>query len=89
MRPNRIEAAKSVASQTRKANTMSNSTTKKPTYRIYSVFKPEGKKAIWQEIGAAWSHDDGLGFNLSFGARPLAGADIVLRVPKAEEDATV
>jgi len=63
---------------------MSNATTKKPAYRIYSVFKPEGKKAIWQEIGAAWPHDDGQGFNLSFGARPLAGADIVLRAPKAE-----
>jgi hypothetical protein len=68
---------------------MSNSTAKKPAYRIYSVFKPEGKKAIWQEIGAAWAHDDGLGFNLSFGARPLVGADIVLRAPKEEGDATV
>ena len=67
---------------------MSTNTTKKPAYRIYSVFKPEGKKVIWQEIGAAWPHDDGLGLNLSFGARPLEGADIVLRVPKAEEVAT-
>lgn len=64
---------------------MSNSTTKQlPAYRIYSVFKPQGKKALWQEIGAAWAHDDGLGFNLSFGARPLEGADVVLRAPKAE-----
>lgn len=64
---------------------MSNSTTKKvPAYRIYSVFKPEGKKAIWQSIGGAWPHEDGQGFNLSFGARPLDGADIVLRSTKAE-----
>jgi hypothetical protein len=86
VRANRIEAAKGVASKPKKGNTMSNGTPKKfPEYRVYSVFKPEGKKAIWQEIGAAWAHEDGLGFNLSFGARPLEGADIVLRVPKAAE----
>lgn len=65
---------------------MSNSTIKTPTYRVYSVFKPEGKKAVWQEIGAAWAHEDGQGFNLTFGARPLEGADIVLRLPKIEQN---
>jgi hypothetical protein len=60
----------------------SNSKTR-PTYRIYSVTKNGDSKANWQEIGAAWPHKDGKGFNLTFTARPLDGAQIVLREPKA------
>ena len=55
----------------------------RPTHRIYSVTKNDDSKANWQEIGAAWSHKDGKGFNLQFAARPLDGAEIVLREPKA------
>ena len=66
---------------------MSNETETKtlPTYRIYSVSKNGEKQAVWQEIGAAWKHKDSKGFNLSFTARPLEGAQIVLREPKAKE----
>jgi hypothetical protein len=65
---------------------MSNDSTSKarPTYRIYSVTK-NGDKANWQEIGAAWPHKDGKGFNLTFAARALDGAQIVLREPKADK----
>ena len=85
VRANRIEAAKGVASQTKRGNTMSNDTNSKtrPTHRIYSVTKNGDRKATWQEIGAAWPHKDGKGFNLTFTARPLDGAQIVLREPKA------
>ena len=63
---------------------MSNNTTKTaPAYRIYSVTK-EGEKSNWQEIGASWPHKDGKGFNLQFGALPLQGSTIVLRVPKTK-----
>ena len=64
---------------------MSNETNPKarPTHRIYSVTKNGDSKANWQEIGAAWPHKDGKGFNLKFTARPLDGAEIVLREPKA------
>lgn len=57
---------------------------KVPAYRIYSVSRDGDKKAVWQEIGAAWTHKDGKGLNLNFAALPLKGAQIVLRVPKAK-----
>lgn len=59
----------------------------RPTHRIYSVAKNGDSKANWQEIGAAWPHKDGNGFNLTFTARPLDGAQIVLREPKASKPA--
>ena len=58
---------------------------KLPSHRIYGVSK-NGDASNWAEIGAAWAHKDGSGFNLSFTARPLEGAQIVLRVPKPRED---
>jgi len=57
----------------------------RPTHRIYSVTKNGDSKANWQEIGAAWPHKDGKGFNLKFTARPLDGAEIVLREPTAKK----
>jgi hypothetical protein len=87
VRANRIEAAIGVASNT-KGNTMSNDNTKaRPTHRIYSVTKNGDSKANWQEIGAAWPHKDGKGFNLKFTARPLDGAEIVLRIATAKKEA--
>src|SRR5271168_5208446 len=52
----------------RKETTMSNEQNTKalPTHRIYSVSRNGEKKATWQEIGAAWPHKDGKGFNLQF-----------------------
>ena len=68
---------------------MSNTKTAKtvPAYRIYSVAKNGDDKSTWQEIGAAWKHKDGKGLNLQFTARPLEGAEIVLRVPTAKAKA--
>jgi hypothetical protein len=37
---------------------------KRPTHRVYAVSK-NGEKSYWTEIGAAWSHRDGKGFNVS------------------------
>ena len=69
---------------------MSNETENKaaPAYRIYSVSKNGDKKAVWQEIGAAWANKDGKGLNLTFTARPLEGAQIVLREPKEPKEKT-
>ena len=67
---------------------MSNETETKalPAYRIYSVMPNGDKKPTWTEIGAAWKHKkDGKGFNLQFNARPLEGAQVVLREPKAKK----
>ena len=60
-------------------------TSNKPTHRAYAVTK-RGEKSRWQEIGAAWSHKDGKGFNLKLDYLPLNGAELVLRVPDADED---
>jgi hypothetical protein len=81
---NRIEAAMNVASKQTKEPTMSKKTETKtpPAYRIFSIVEVEGEKAIWHELGAAWKHKDGKGFNLQFKALPLPGAQVVLREPK-------
>lgn len=58
----------------------------KPTHRLYAVTK-RADKSRWQEIGAAWSHKDGKGFNLKLDYLPLNAAELVLRVPDPAETA--
>ena len=55
-----------------------------PAYRIFSIVEAgkEGEKAVWHELGAAWKHKDGKGFNLQLKALPLPGAQMVLREPQ-------
>lgn len=63
---------------------MSNDTTKtRPTHRIFSVSKKDDAKPFWLEIGAAWPHKDGKGFNLKFNACPYGDAEIVVRAATA------
>ena len=57
--------------------------TNRPTHRVYAV-TGNGKNSYWREIGAAWSHADGEGFNLKLDLLPLNGAEIVVRRPRAE-----
>lgn len=56
---------------------------KKPSHRVYHVRGGgEGKKGYWTQVGSAWSHDDGKGFNVQLdGLVPLDGK-LVLRVPE-------
>jgi hypothetical protein len=62
-----------------------NTTPSRPTHRVYAVIKREGRdKAHWTEIGAAWPHSDGDGFNLRLNYLPLNGAELVIRKPKAQ-----
>lgn len=72
----------------RKETKMSNEQTAKayPTHRIYAVSK-DGEKSRWTEIGAAWPHKDGKGFQLKYTACPLGDCEIVLRKvePKPEQ----
>lgn len=65
---------------------MSNVQTAKarPTHRIYSVTK-DGEKARWTELGAAWPHKDGKGFQLKYTACPIGECEIVLREIKAKK----
>jgi hypothetical protein len=59
-------------------------TSKLPSHRVYAVTK-NGERNYWREIGAAWPHADGEGFNLKLDYLPLNGAEIVIRKPKAGE----
>ena len=61
----------------------------KPAYRAYSVIKRESKDGkpkedFWLNLGVAFPHDDGEGFNLLLQALPLDGK-IVLRTYKDDE----
>lgn len=63
-------------------------TNSRPTHRVYAVFKkPGAEKARWTEIGAAWPHKDGKGFNVKLDLLPIGGAEIVIREPRAEGSA--
>jgi hypothetical protein len=60
-------------------------TYKRPTHRVYAVTK-NGDKSFWTEIGAAWAHQDGKGFNVKLDYLPLTGAEIVIREPRTDGD---
>ena len=56
----------------------------KPTHRAYTVIKRDNKDDYWLNLGVAFAHDDGEGFNLLLQALPLDGK-IVLRTYKEDE----
>ena len=54
-------------------------------FRAYTVIKREGKEDFWLNIGAAYAHGNGEGYNILLQAMPLDGK-IVLRPPKPDDD---
>ena len=59
---------------------------KQPSYKAFAVetfTKDDKEKSHWTEIGAAWPHKDGKGFDLQIKLMPLSGR-IVLREPNKE-----
>ena len=56
-----------------------------PTYRAYTVVKREGKDDFWLNLGVAFPHEDGEGFNILLQALPT-DAKIVLRTYKEREE---
>jgi hypothetical protein len=44
-----------------------------PTYRAYSVIKRDGQDDYWLNLGLAFPHKDGGGFNIILQAFPLDG----------------
>ena len=52
-----------------------------PSYQAYAVVKREGQDDFWLNIGAAFMHQDGDGYNIVLQALPINGK-IVLRLPK-------
>jgi hypothetical protein len=64
----------------RKSNEQA-STGSRPTHRVFAVSDaPEGQKAFWHDIGAAWEHQDGKGFNVVLQLLPNQGQKIVMRI---------
>ena len=56
-----------------------------PAYRAYTVIKRDNKDDYWLNLGVAFPHEDGEGFNLLLQALPLDGK-IVLRTYKEDEE---
>ena len=77
--------AKRQQNTTRRTNT---ETGNRPSHRVFAVTEPrhEGGKSFWQDIGAAWAHGDGEGFNVVLNFLPLQGQNIVIRVNAPRED---
>jgi hypothetical protein len=55
-----------------------------PTHRAYSVIKREGQDDFWLNLGLAFPHKEGKGFNIMLQAFPLDGK-IVCREITADE----
>ena len=55
-----------------------------PAFRVYSVIPREGKDDYWLNIGLAFPHGDGKGFNVMLQALPL-NAKLVLREAAGRE----
>ena len=56
-----------------------------PSHQAYTVIKREGQDDYWLNIGAAFMHQDGDGFNVMLQALTLNGK-IVLRPPKTQTE---
>jgi hypothetical protein len=59
---------------------------KRPSHKAYAVekfTKDDKQKSHWTEIGAAWAHKDGKGFDLQVNLMPFSGR-IVLREANKE-----
>ena len=62
---------------------MQESDKRKPSHRAYTVRRREEENEHWIDIGLAFSHRDGNGFDVVFDALPVNGV-VVLR--KCYED---
>ncbi len=56
-----------------------------PAYRAYTVIKREGQDDYWLNVGTAFPHKDGDGYNIILQALPIDGK-IVLRPPKEDDE---
>ena len=58
--------------------------TAKPTHRVYTVIRRDGQDDYWLNIGLAFPHKDGSGFNIVLQALPLDGKIVCREI--TEED---
>ncbi len=62
-----------------------NTKSKLPSHIAYQVRDAKNGKGHWTRIGAAWTHNDGNGFNIQVESLPRDGK-IVLRVASDKKD---
>jgi hypothetical protein len=60
---------------------------KQPTHRAYSVIRREGQDDFWLNVGLAFPHKDGGGFNIMLQAFPLDGKIVCREITDDEDDA--
>ena len=48
-------------------------------YRVYSVIQRPKQEDYWLNIGAAFAHEDGKGFNVMLQALPVGNGKLVVR----------
>ncbi len=58
---------------------------KRPTHNVFAVNDKGEDRKQWVEIGAAWAHSDGDGFNILLKAMPLPGAQIAMRTRRESD----
>ena len=55
-----------------------------PTHRAYTVIKRDGQDDYWLNIGLAFPHRDGKGFNIVLQALPLDGTIVCREITNDE-----
>ena len=58
---------------------------RQPTHRVYSVIKREGQDDFWLNIGVAFPHKDGSGFNIMLQAFPLDGKIVCREIAEGDQ----
>jgi hypothetical protein len=59
--------------------------TAKPTHRAFTVIRRDGQDDYWLNLGLAFPHKDGKGFNIVLQAQPLDGKIVCREI--TEDDA--
>jgi len=57
-----------------------------PSHRVYSVVPRKGQDDFWLNVGVAFVHEDGEGYNLLLQALPLDGKLVLRKWKEAEPE---
>lgn len=60
-----------------------NTTARKPEYLAYNVQESRDGKGHWSQVGAAWAHRDGQGYDIQLSSVPVNGR-VILRELREE-----
>ena len=81
-----IEAAIVAGSVPKELIMTTETNSNRPTHRVYAVIinKEGAAKGAWLEVGAAWPHRDGKGYNLKLDAIPRSSDAQLVNVSPAQ-----